>query len=158
VDDAVQYWFAPDLGIVKMIWPHFIRPVLHSATVNGRHYPGPVSNVSQYHQSVLPKKFYLETVYPNPFSAAGALGQNFTTIRYTIPANIYPASVSVELKIYNLLGQVVRVLAIKQQTPGEYSLQWNGADESGRLVPACVYLVRLVAGDFVAERKVVVVR
>jgi len=169
VDDAMQYWFAPDLGIVKMLWPHFIRPVLHSATVNGRHYPGPVLAVEQ-HQSKISQIFSIAAVYPNPFS----LEQNFTTIRYTIPTNIPSAGVSVELKIYNLLGQVVRVLAIRQQTPGEYSIQWNGADEAGRLVPAGVYLVRLVAGDpsaglrraqssrsgrrFVAERKVVVLR
>ncbi len=116
--------------------------------------------------SNLPRAFSLLQNYPNPFSPAGAHGQNFTTIRYTIPANIPSAGVSIELKIYNLLGQVVRVLAIKQQTSGEYSIQWNGADEAGRLVPAGVYLVRLVAGEpssrsgqrFVAERKVVVLR
>ena len=116
--------------------------------------------------SNLPRAFSLLQNYPNPFSPAGIVGQNFTTIRYTIPTSIPSAGLSVELKIYNLLGQVVRVLAIKQQSPGEYSLQWNGADEAGRLVPAGVYLVRLVAGDpssrsgrrFVAERKVVVLR
>jgi len=80
----------------------------------------------------------------------------------------------INLKIYNLLGQAVRLLIIKQQTPGEHSIQWNGADEAGRFVPAGIYLVRLMAGDpstglrraqssrsgrrFVAERKVVVLR
>jgi len=108
--------------------------------------------------SNLPRAFSLLQNYPNPFSLAGALGQNFTTISYTIPTNIPSAGVSVELKIYNLLGQVVRVLAIKQQIPGEYSIQWNGADEAGNLVPAGVYLVHLAAGDFVAERKVLVLR
>lgn len=108
--------------------------------------------------SSLPRAFSLLQNYPNPFSPASTLGQNFTTIRYTISTNAPSAGVSVELKIYNLLGQVVRVLAIKQQTPGEYNIQWNGADEDGHLVPAGVYLVRLVAGNFVAERKVVVLR
>lgn len=108
--------------------------------------------------ATLPREFSLLQNYPNPFSPAGAFGQNFTTLRYTIPTNVPAAGVHVELKIYNLLGQVVRVLALRQQTPGEYSLQWNGVDDDGRLVPAGVYLVRLVAGNFVAERKVVVLR
>jgi Ca-activated chloride channel family protein len=134
--------------------------------------PGlPTTAVDDKTDPNLPRAFSLLQNYPNPFSPAGAFGQNFTTIRYTIPANIPAAGVIVELKIYNLLGQVVRVLMIRQQTPGEYSIQWDGADEAGHLVPAGVYLVRLVAGDpstrsgstgpgqrFVAERKVVVLR
>ena len=108
--------------------------------------------------SNLPRAFSLRQNYPNPFSPAGALGQNFTTIRYTIPAHISSNGVKVELKIYNLLGQVVKVLAIRQQAPGEYSVSWDGKDEAGRIVPAGVYLVQLVAGNFVEERKVVVLR
>jgi len=114
--------------------------------------------VNDKNDSNLPRVFSLLQNYPNPFSPAGGRGQNFTTLRYTIPTNIPAAGVKVELKIYNLLGQVVRVLAVKQQTPGEYAMQWNGADEAGNLVPAGVYLIRLVAGDFVAERKAVVLR
>jgi flagellar hook assembly protein FlgD len=66
--------------------------------------------------------------------------------------------VRVELKIYNLLGQVMKTLVIKEQAPGEYTVVWDGTDEAGRLVAAGIYLVRIVAGDFVAERKVVVLR
>jgi hypothetical protein len=120
-----------------------------------------------------PRVFALRQNYPNPFSPTGIAGQDFTTIRYTIPATIPPEGVRIELKIYNLLGQVVKVLALKQQTPGEYDINWDGRDETGRIVPAGVYLMRLVADPstarpsspqsgsgqrFVAERKVVVLR
>lgn len=158
VDDAEEYWFAPGVGIVKMLWPHAIRPLLHSATVNGRHYPEPVLNADQHHQSSLPENLSLEAVYPNPFSPVGRLGHNLSTIRYAIPANIPPAGVRVELKIHNLLGQVVKVLALTQQTPGAHSVNWDGKDKTGRIVPAGVYFVQLVAGDYVAVRKVVVLR
>ena len=121
--------------------------------------PGaPTTSVDENTESNLPREFSLRQNYPNPFSPAGSAGQNLTTIRYTIPANIPTAGVRVELKIYNLLGQVVKVLVVRQQAPGEYNINWDGKDEAGRLVPAGVYLVRLVAGNFVAERKVVVLR
>jgi hypothetical protein len=165
VDDAEEYWFAPDVGIVKMLWPHAIRPLLHSATINGRHYPEPVLTADEHHLSPPPKNFSMEAVYPNPFSPAGRFGHNLSTIRYAIPANIPPAGVRLELKVFNVLGQLVKVLALKQQTSGEYNMTWDGKDETGRVVPAGVYFVQLIAEPsissgrrFVAERKVVVLR
>jgi Ca-activated chloride channel family protein len=106
----------------------------------------------------LPRVFSLAQNYPNPFSPRSTLGRNTTTIRYTIAAGLPNGSVRVELKVYNLLGQVMKTLVIKEQAPGEYTAVWDGTDEAGRLVAAGVYLMRLVAGDFVAERKVVVLR
>jgi Ca-activated chloride channel homolog len=106
----------------------------------------------------LPRAFSLMQNYPNPFSPRSALGRNTTTIRYAIAAGLPQSNVRVELKIYNLLGQVMRTLVIKEQAPGEYTVIWNGTDEAGRFVAAGVYLMRIAAGDFVAERKVVVLR
>ncbi len=106
----------------------------------------------------LPRVFSLAQNYPNPFSPRSALGRNTTTIRYTIAAGLPHDNVRVELKIYNLLGQVMKTLVIKEQAPGEYNVVWDGRDEAGRLVAAGIYLVRIVAGDFAAERKVVVLR
>jgi Ca-activated chloride channel family protein len=119
--------------------------------------PGSVSTaVHEESGGNLPRAFALKQNYPNPFSPNAVAGKNLTTISYAIPANIPAASVRVELKIYNLLGQLVKVLALKQQAPGEYEINWDGRDETGHVVPAGIYLVRLVAGNFVADRKVVV--
>ncbi len=106
----------------------------------------------------LPRVFSLSQNYPNPFSPRSTLGRNTTTIRYTIAVGLPNGNVPVELKIYNLLGQVMKTLVIKEQAPGEYTVVWDGTDEAGRLVAAGIYLVRIMAGDFVAERKVVVLR
>jgi hypothetical protein len=106
----------------------------------------------------LPRVFSLAQNYPNPFSPRSALGRNTTTIRYTVAAGLPNGNVRVELKIYNLLGQVMKTLVIKEQAPGEYTVVWDGTDEAGRLVAAGIYLMRIVAGDFIAERKVVVLR
>ncbi|MCS7258934.1 MAG: T9SS type A sorting domain-containing protein, partial [candidate division WOR-3 bacterium] len=45
----------------------------------------------------------------------------------------------VELKIYNLLGQVVNTLVNENQDAGSYQITWNGIDESGNCVPRGIY-------------------
>jgi hypothetical protein len=118
----------------------------------------PTTAVESNAAANLPRVFSLSQNYPNPFSPRNALGRNTTTIRYTVAAGLPQGNVPVELKIYNLLGQVMKTLVIKEQAPGEYTVVWDGTDEAGRLVAAGVYLMRIVAGNFVAERKVVVLR
>ena len=68
---------------------------------------------------------------PNPFNPS-------TRIAYRIPA---PGPV--DLTIYNLLGQQVRVLVSDHQSPGRYEVLWDGRDASGRSVSNGVYLYRL---------------
>ena len=64
----------------------------------------------------------------------------------------------VHLVIYNLLGQQVRVLVNELQAAGRYSIRWDGRDAAGRQVTSGVYLYRLVAGDQVALKKMLLVK
>jgi len=56
-------------------------------------------------------------------------------------------------------GQLVKTLIDKEQGPREegYSVQWNGRSTSGQAVSSGVYFYRLVAGDFVKTRKMVLI-
>jgi hypothetical protein len=74
-------------------------------------------------------------------------------IRYEVPRNG-----EISLKIYNLLGQEVRILVNGFVNSGVYNSQWNGRDDSNRRVSSGVYLVRLVSGGQAATAKMVVVR
>ena len=85
-----------------------------------------------------PKQFALYPNTPNPFNPS-------TTIRYTLPR-----SSEVTLTIYDLLGREITTLVNKTQTPGEYSVIWNGQDH-----PSGIYLCELKAGDFTETRKLV---
>jgi len=52
------------------------------------------------------------------------------------------------LKIYNLLGQEVKVLVNKPQKGGSYEVTWDGKDSLGREVGSGIYFCRLeVIGD-----------
>ncbi|MDW7987692.1 MAG: C25 family cysteine peptidase, partial [candidate division WOR-3 bacterium] len=88
-----------------------------------RYYPG-VDEVEADVFPALPMDLILR---PNP-------AQNIVTIKY-----ILPVAASVELKIYNLLGQVVNTLVNENQDAGSYQITWNGIDESGNCVPRGIY-------------------
>jgi flagellar hook assembly protein FlgD len=88
----------------------------------------------------------LGLAYPNPVN-------NRTTISYQLPARA-----TVELAVYNVLGQKVRILAQGTQNPGWHSVEWNGRDNGGRRVSSGIYLYRLTAGSGSAVKKLVVLR
>lgn len=73
-------------------------------------------NVRHVHLDVPPDCFGLSQNYPNPFNLA-------TDIKYQIPDNRYP--VQTTLKIFNILGQEVRVLVDEIQEAGYHSVTWD---------------------------------
>jgi len=98
----------------------------------------------------LPKAFALAQNYPNPFNPS-------TTITYDIPDSKVEG-VSVELKVYNLRGQIVKALVNEVKQPGQYVIQWNGRDEQGNVAASGVYFYRIKAGDFTSTRKMVLLK
>lgn len=103
--------------------------------------------------SATPRQFKLYQNYPNPLHLGANAG---TMIQYDLPATLHDAKV--EIIIYNLQGQIVKRLYAGRQTPGAYTLSWNGRDENGLRVPAGTYQYRLTAGDYVEQRKLVIVK
>jgi len=107
--------------------------------------PTPTSVAARDASTDTPKAFELGQNYPNPFNPG-------TTISYSI---LGQGALRTTLRVYNLLGQVVRVLVNEPQKPGRYHVTWNGRDESGNSVPSGIYVYELRAGEFVAARKMV---
>ena len=97
----------------------------------------------------LPQQFVLSQNQPNPFHAA-------TMIPFTIPARANEAQV--ELKIYNVLGQLVRTLVEAKMPTGHHRVAWDGRDETGRAVTSGVYFYHLVAGETRKTMKMAVMR
>ena len=51
------------------------------------------------------------------------------------------------------MSRYLRIIAVIQ-----YAVVWDGADDAGRRVGAGVYFCRMVAGGFVGERKLLLLR
>lgn len=84
--------------------------------------------------------------FPNPFNPS-------TEIRYQLPQ-----SEKVQIVIYNVLGQEVRTLVNGKQEAGRYTVQWNGDNEQGYKVPSGMYFLRMKAGKFMTNRKLLLLK
>jgi len=94
----------------------------------------------------LPTTYSLAQNYPNPFNPS-------TVIEFTVPNRSH-----VELSVYNLLGQRVVTLVDEPMSQGAYRTVWYGRDESGHHVATGIYFYRILAGDFVATKKMVLLK
>jgi hypothetical protein len=94
----------------------------------------------------VPVSYAAHESYPNPFNP-------MCTIRYEIPK---PGCVS--LRVYDIVGKPVRVLVDGWREIGVYSEVWNGKADDGSALPSGVYFYSIKAGDFVATRKMVLLR
>jgi flagellar hook assembly protein FlgD len=104
----------------------------------------------------VPEALVLENPFPNPLRP----GEGAATLRFALPAgaggSLGPAQA--ELRVLDIRGRVVRVLADEELDPGEHERTWDGLDADGRAVPSGVYAVLLESGGSRALRKLVVVR
>ncbi len=80
-----------------------------------------------------PAGFRLYPNYPNPFNPT-------STIRYALPE-----AARVTLAIYDVMGREVARLVDGNLEAGTHSVEWNGQDRAGRVLPSGVYIVRLLA-------------
>ena len=93
-----------------------------------------------------PTTFGMDQNYPNPFNPV-------TTIRYALPE-----AADVNLVVYNILGQAVKVLVNGSQGAGYHTARWDSTDEIGRSVATGVYFYRLQAGSFVQVKKMLLTK
>ena len=83
-----------------------------------------------------PAEFALLQNYPNPFNPE-------TTIKYNLAE-----TGDVNLRIYNIVGQVVRTLVAERQPAGRYEVRWAGTDDRGMAVSSGIYFYQITAGGF----------
>ncbi|OIO18129.1 MAG: hypothetical protein AUJ54_08795 [Ignavibacteria bacterium CG1_02_37_35] len=91
-------------------------------------------------------EFMLYQNYPNPFNPA-------TTINFSIAEKS-----NVQLRVFNLLGEVVKTLVNQNEEAGVHSITWNGLNETGAPVNSGIYLLRLEAGSQIQMRKMILLK
>ncbi|MDD3642352.1 MAG: CARDB domain-containing protein [Candidatus Krumholzibacteria bacterium] len=84
--------------------------------------------------------------FPNPFNPV-------TRIRYQL-ASKGP----VNLRVYNVAGQLVKTLVGSIQNAGYYEIAWDGRNDGGRQVSSGIYFCRLDAPGYTKSMKMVVLR
>ncbi len=110
------------------------------------HTGGVVVSVEENAAIEIPAGFLLHQNYPNPFNPE-------TVIKYQLRA-----SADVELAIYNLLGQRIRLLLSQNQPDGFHQIKWHGTDDAGRAVSSGVYFYELRAGDVRQTKKMLLLQ
>lgn len=85
-------------------------------------------------REIMPQHNRLAQNYPNPFNPE-------TTIQYELAA-----AQKLEIKIYNMSGQLVRTLFAGTAQAGYHHLRWDGRSDGGEILPSGVYQC-LLAGE-----------
>lgn len=93
--------------------------------------------------TAMPGKFALHQNYPNPFNPS-------TEISYDLPMRSH-----VVVKIFNILGQQIALLANEIQVPGIHRYVFSGRDYD---LPSGVYIYSVIAGGDVGTKKMVLLK
>ena len=94
-----------------------------------------------------PYEYALHENFPNPFNPE-------TQIRFSIGGEE-----SVKLIIYDMMGRQVQTLIDGDSfSSGYHVVNWNGLDSKGQKVPSGVYIYRIKAGTFIADKKMLLVK
>ncbi|MCF6269664.1 MAG: T9SS type A sorting domain-containing protein [Melioribacteraceae bacterium] len=88
-----------------------------------------------------PNKFSLSQNYPNPFNPS-------TFINYSLPKSGF-----VELKVYDMLGREVASLVNKEQSIGNYKIEFNASN-----LTSGVYFYRISSAGFTKSMKMILLK
>jgi hypothetical protein len=96
---------------------------------------------------VNPYEYALHDNFPNPFNPE-------TQIRFSVGGQE-----NVKLIIYDVMGRQVRTLVNGESfRPGFHVVNWDGLDNAGHKVASGMYIYRIKAGDFIADKKMLLVK
>ena len=168
INDArpTTHWLGRDFVLQDEVWiDTAYQPGMPKELYEGRTYqPAELANFARLGQAML--VVVEERAYEIPANAQGirpVLLQNApnpfnasTVISFLIPFRL--ANEATRLSIYNLTGQLVRVLQLETQQAGEHTLSWDGRDDYGREVASGVYIYRLDVGEWAVHRRMLLLR
>ena len=96
---------------------------------------------------ISPYSYSLLDNYPNPFNPK-------TQIRFSIGRRE-----NVKLIVYDMMGRQVNTLVNGESfNSGYHVVNWLGIDDKGNKVPSGVYVYRIKAGDYIADKKMLLLK
>jgi hypothetical protein len=106
----------------------------------------PIEEDPAVHGLALPREIALRQNYPNPF-------MSYTHLRFELPR-----ASQVRLRIYDVMGRVVKTLVDQQTAPGVHEISWDGRDRNGLPLSSGVYLLRMETPEMSLTRRVLLAR
>ncbi len=94
----------------------------------------------------IPMKFAVSNNYPNPFNPS-------TQFSISLPERVF-----VHIAVYDLNGRKVATLINSIMDNGIYELKWEGKNDSGSIVSAGVYILKVDAGTFHDNQKLIFIK
>lgn len=94
----------------------------------------------------IPLDYILYQNFPNPFNPS-------TSVRFEVPVDS-----KVMIKIYDILGREVKTLFNEQVPRGNYTIEWDGLNESGNQMSSGTYIYRMIANEFVQSKKMLLLK
>ena len=100
------------------------------------------NSITAVNENDLPDEFILFQNFPNPFNPA-------TKIKYQIPT----AQVSVQIKVYDILGNEIATLVNEEKSAGTYEIEFDALRLSSG-----IYFYRMIAGNYSEIKKMILIR
>jgi hypothetical protein len=101
--------------------------------------------------SNFPTEFSLSQNYPNPFNPS-------TKIKFSVPYVGSRDRVSVQLKIYDVLGNDIATLVNEEKPAGSYQVEFNSRGLINQTLPSGIYFYQLRAGEFIQIKKMILIK
>jgi hypothetical protein len=124
--------------------------VLHLPAGAGGHfevtYERTATGLASADTPLVPGSFELYQNYPNPFNPTTNIGFQISDFGF------------VSLEIFNVTAQKIATLVSRNLSPGDYEFQWDGRNSTREKVTSGVYIYRLIAGNHVQSRKMVLMK
>jgi hypothetical protein len=109
-------------------------------------FAGGLSAVGNERLATVVRTFAILQNYPNPFNPS-------TTIEYELPA-----AGNVEIRIFNVNGQLVRTLVSDHRSPGRHAALWDGTNAFGVTVASGLYVYQVTYGHAILSKKMLLVK
>ncbi|MFA5804591.1 MAG: FlgD immunoglobulin-like domain containing protein [Melioribacteraceae bacterium] len=90
--------------------------------------------------------YKLEQNYPNPFNPE-------TKINFSVPE-----SLPVKILIYNISGELVKVLLNENKVKGEYEVTWDGKNNNGSKLASGTYFYQAICGNNIQTKKMLLLK
>jgi hypothetical protein len=115
-----------------------------------------VGPVSVENEDQIPTEYSLSQNYPNPFNPT-------TKIKYSISAVGTLRATSVQLKVYDILGNEVATLVNEEKSAGNFEVDFSAtggttSDRNETHLSSGIYFYRLQSGNFVQSKKMMLLK